>query len=82
MDVSDPAAFDVYLNGEHSGALPAPQSPLGQLNARAQADARQSEARAAAAAEAQARARAAQAAAQAAATPPVAAPATVAPPAG
>ena len=24
VDVSDPTAFDVYLNGEHSGALPAP----------------------------------------------------------
>ncbi|PQZ83014.1 MULTISPECIES: RodZ family helix-turn-helix domain-containing protein [unclassified Brevundimonas] len=81
VDVSDPTAFDVYLNGEHSGALPAPQSPLGTLNNRAQAEARQSEARAAAAAEAQARARAAQAAAAlAAAPPPVAAPA--APPAG
>ena len=34
VDVSDPAAFDVYLNGEHSGALPAPPSPLGALNAR------------------------------------------------
>ncbi len=80
VDVSDPAAFDVYLNGEHSGALPAPQSPLGTLNARAQADARQSEARAAAAAEAQARLRAAQAAAALAAAP---APATPAPaPAG
>ena len=75
VDVSDPAAFDVYLNGEHSGALPAPQSPLGTLNNRAQADARQSEARAAAAAEAQARARAAQAAAALAATPPPVAPA-------
>uniref|UniRef100_UPI0028A0B182 helix-turn-helix domain-containing protein n=2 Tax=Brevundimonas TaxID=41275 RepID=UPI0028A0B182 len=49
IDVSDPAAFDVYLNGEHSGALPAAQSPLGTLNARAQTEARQSEARAAAA---------------------------------
>ncbi|MFE9084504.1 helix-turn-helix domain-containing protein [Brevundimonas sp. NPDC003935] len=75
IDVSDPAAFDVYLNGEHSGALPAAQSPLGTLNARAQTEARQSEARAAAAAEAQARARAAQAAAQAAAPPPAVAPA-------
>lgn len=75
VDVSDPAAFDVYLNGEHSGALPAPQSPLGTLNARAQADARQSEARAAAAAEAQARVRAAQAAAAQAAAPAPATPA-------
>ncbi|MND79116.1 hypothetical protein D3C80_708450 [compost metagenome] len=81
VDVSDPTAFDVYLNGEHSGALPAPQSPLGTLNNRAQAEARQSEARAAAAAEAQARARAAQAAAALAAAPPPAA-APAAPPAG
>ncbi|HEY1071672.1 helix-turn-helix domain-containing protein, partial [Brevundimonas sp.] len=58
VDTPDPAAFDVYLNGEHGGVLPAPQSPLGQLNARAQTAARQSEARAAAAVEAQARARA------------------------
>jgi cytoskeleton protein RodZ len=79
IDVSDPAAFDVYLNGEHSGALPAAQSPLGSLNNRAQTEARQSEARAVAAAEAQARARAAQVAAQTAALgaapPPVVAPA-------
>ncbi|WP_312781334.1 helix-turn-helix domain-containing protein [Brevundimonas sp.] len=81
IDVSDPTAFDVYLNGEHSGALPAPQSPLGSLNNRAQAEARQSESRAAAAAEAQARARAAQAAAALAATPPPAAAAPAAPPA-
>lgn len=77
IDVSDPAAFDVYLNGEHSGALPAAQSPLGALNNRAQTEARQSEARAAATAEAQARARAAQAAAALAAAPPPAAPAPV-----
>lgn len=75
VDVSDPTAFDVYLNGEHGGVLPAPQSPLGQLNSRAQTAARQSEARAAAAAEAQTRARAAQAAAAlAAALAPVASP--------
>ncbi|WP_313101782.1 helix-turn-helix domain-containing protein [Brevundimonas sp.] len=79
VDVSDPAAFDVYLNGEHSGALPAAQSPLGTLNARAQTEARQSEARAAAAAEAQARARAAQAAAAQAAAPAAASPPAVAP---
>ena len=82
VDVSDVAAFDVYLNGEHGGVLPAAQSPLGALNARAQADARQSEARAAAAAEAQARARAAQAAAALAAAPPPAPTVTAAPPAG
>jgi hypothetical protein len=36
VDVSDPAAFDVYLNGEHGGALSSPLTPLAQLNARAQ----------------------------------------------
>lgn len=41
IDVSDPAAFDVYLNGEHGGALPAALTPLSQLNARAAALARQ-----------------------------------------
>ena len=85
MDVSDPLAFDVYLNGEHGGVLPAPQSPLGALNTRAQTAARQSEARAAAAVEAQTRARAAQAAAALAAAPApvVAAPVAAAPrPAG
>ena len=78
VDTPDPTAFDVYLNGEHGGVLPAPQSPLGQLNARAQTAARQSEARAAAAAEAQARARAAQAAAALAAAPAPVAPSPVA----
>lgn len=82
VDVSDPAAFDVYLNGEHGGVLPAPQSSLGQLNSRAQAEARQSEARAAAAAEAQARARAAQAAAVQAAAPAPTAPVAAPSPAG
>ncbi|MGN7098161.1 helix-turn-helix domain-containing protein [Brevundimonas diminuta] len=69
IDTPDPAAFDVYLNGEHGGVLPAPQSPLGSLNNRAQAAARESEARAAAAVEARARAAQAAAAAAAAATP-------------
>ena len=36
VDVSDPTAFDVYLNGEHGGALQAALTPLVQLNARAQ----------------------------------------------
>lgn len=36
VDVSDPTAFDVYLNGEHGGALSGPLTPLAQLNARAQ----------------------------------------------
>ncbi|QYC10200.1 helix-turn-helix domain-containing protein [Brevundimonas nasdae] len=35
IDVSDPTAFDVYLNGELGGALPALQTSLAQLNARA-----------------------------------------------
>ena len=51
--------FDVYLNGEHGGTLMAEQTPLSQLNARAQALARQ------AAAEVLARTQAAQAEAQA-----------------
>jgi len=41
VDVSDPAAFDVYLNGEHGGALADKVSPLSQLNTRAAALARQ-----------------------------------------
>lgn len=59
IDVSEPDAFDIYLNGEHGGVLTTNLTALGGLNARAQAMARQSEARAAAVAEAQARARAA-----------------------
>ena len=35
IDVSDPAVFDVYLNGEHGGVLPGVLTPLAQLNARA-----------------------------------------------
>lgn len=35
IDVSDPTAFDVYLNGEHGGTLPALLTPLSQLNGRA-----------------------------------------------
>lgn len=46
--------FDVYLNGEHGGTLTAEQTPLSQLNARAQSLARQ------AAAEVVARSQAAQ----------------------
>ncbi|MFN6980625.1 MAG: helix-turn-helix domain-containing protein [Brevundimonas sp.] len=41
IDVSDPAAFDVYLNGEHGGILPAVLTPLAQLNSRAEQAARQ-----------------------------------------
>ncbi|MGV8929503.1 MAG: helix-turn-helix domain-containing protein [Brevundimonas sp.] len=42
VDVSNHFAdFDVYLNGEHGGTLTAEQTPLSQLNTRAQALARQ-----------------------------------------
>ena len=57
VDVPDPTAFDVYLNGEHGGGLEAAQTSLNQLNARAKALARQ------AAAEVTARTEAARAAA-------------------
>lgn len=73
IDVSDPAAFDVYLNGEHGGVLPGLLTPLNQLNARAADLARQAaarvEAETQAAQAAAARAAAAQAATQTA--PPV-----------
>jgi hypothetical protein len=64
VDVSDPAAFDVYLNGEHGGALEAAQTSLNQLNQRAQSLARQAGAEISARAEA-ARTAAVQAQAQA-----------------
>lgn len=41
VDVSDPAAFDVYLNGEHGGGLATVLTPLSQLNSRADQLARQ-----------------------------------------
>jgi len=41
VDVSDPAAFDVYLNGEYGGPLQAVLTPLSQLNSRADQMARQ-----------------------------------------
>lgn len=59
LDVSDPTAFDVYINGEYAGAMPGLQVPLSQFNARAEALSRQ------AAAESAARAQQAQAVAQA-----------------
>jgi cytoskeletal protein RodZ len=62
IDASEPTAFDVYLNGEHGGALQALLTPLPQLNARAQALARQAAAESAARAEAAAAARVAAAA--------------------
>lgn len=56
IDVSDPAVFDVYLNGEYDGPLPAVLTPLAQLNARAGQAARQlAESQARAQAEAQSR---------------------------
>lgn len=56
VDASEPAAFDVYLNGEYGGALQAAVTPLQQLNARAGAMARQMAADAEAARAAAARA--------------------------
>jgi cytoskeleton protein RodZ len=64
VDVPDPTAFDVYLNGEHGGALEAAETSLNQLNLRAQALARQAAAAVAARTEA-ARTAAVQAQAQA-----------------
>ena len=58
VDVPDPAAFDLFLNGERVGRLEQGLTSLAQLNARAETLARQ------AAAEAEARNRAAQAAAE------------------
>lgn len=72
IDVSDPAAFDVYMNGEHGGVLGAVLTPLAQLNARAEAMARQTALQVAArtaAAQAQAQAQAAARAAARQATP-------------
>lgn len=66
VDVSSHFAdFDVYLNGEHGGTLTAEQTPLSQLNARAQTLARQAAAEVAARAQA-VQAQAVQAQAQAA----------------
>jgi cytoskeleton protein RodZ len=58
------ADFDVYLNGEHGGTLLAEQTPLSQLNQRAQQLAREAAAEVAARTEAAARQAAAQAQAQ------------------
>ena len=65
IDVSAPDAFDIYMNGEHNGALSGNQTSLGSLNNQAQSQARQAEARIAAATESATRARAAEAARQA-----------------
>lgn len=66
VDVSDPAAFDVFLNGEYGGPLAGVLTPLAQLNSRADQAAK---ALAASQARAQAQAQAAQARTQAATTP-------------
>jgi cytoskeleton protein RodZ len=52
VEVQDVSAFDVYLNGEHGGALAAAQTPLSQLNLRAQSLAREAAAEIAARTEA------------------------------
>ena len=62
VDVSDATAFDVYLNGEHGGSLPAVLTPLSQLNSRAATLARQTAAQVSAQAAAAAQAAANQAA--------------------
>ena len=41
VDVSDPAAFDLYLNGEYGGPLAGVLTPLAQLNSRADQAAKQ-----------------------------------------
>lgn len=71
IDVSEPTAFDVYLNGEHGGTLPAAVTQLAQLNTRAASLARQTAARI----EAEATARQAAAARAASATQVALAPA-------
>lgn len=85
VDVSDPTAVAVYMNGELAAPLAGTQTPLARLNTLAGNLARQAESRAAAAAEAEVRARnalAEQAAAELArTTPPAAAAAPVAAPA-
>jgi cytoskeleton protein RodZ len=35
IDVSDTSAFEIYYNGEYTGALEGPLTPIGRLNARA-----------------------------------------------
>jgi hypothetical protein len=41
LDVSEPGAFSIYLNGEYGGLLEAAVTPVSQLNARAEQMARQ-----------------------------------------
>ncbi|MDO1560032.1 helix-turn-helix domain-containing protein [Brevundimonas sp. 2R-24] len=69
VDVSEPAAFAVYLNGEYGGALPSNTTPVTQLNSRAEALARQAADEAAAEQQAALRRAAEQNALQAAAAP-------------
>jgi cytoskeletal protein RodZ len=79
VDVSDPAAFDVYLNGEYGGPLAGVLTPLAQLNSRADQAAKQLAAtQARAQAQVQAQAAAAQARTQSA-TPAAASPAAALP---
>ena len=74
LDVSEPTAFDVYINGEYAGVMPALQVPMRQFNARAETQIRQ------AAAESATRVRQAELASQAAARAnPTPAPAPIAP---
>ena len=69
IDVSDPTAFDIYLNGEHNGALSGVLTPLNQLNSRAAAMSRETAARLEAQVQAAQAAAARSAAARAAAAP-------------
>lgn len=41
IDAADPAAFNIYLNGEHAGRLTANETPLQRLNGQAEAAQRQ-----------------------------------------
>jgi cytoskeleton protein RodZ len=52
VDVSDPAAFEVYCNGSYCGGLQAPVTSLSQLNSKASSLGAQAAAQAAAAAKA------------------------------
>ena len=80
VDVSDPAAFDVYLNGEYGGPLAGVLTPLAQLNSRADQAAKQLAA-AQARAQAQAQAHAQAVRAQTPTSSPQPAPAPAATPA-
>lgn len=74
VDVSDPTAIDVYLNGEHGGGLTSLLTPLNQLNNRAAALSRETAAQLQAEIQAAQAAAARAAAARAAAMPPPPAP--------